>query len=63
MLVPAGDPEALGRAIITFLQNPEQAHAMGEAGRKRVLEHFSVERMVTETEEAYRNLLAQKGLF
>ncbi len=62
-LVPASDPEALGRAIIALLQNPQQAHAMGEAGRKRVQEHFSVEHMVTDTEEAYRNLLARKGVF
>jgi glycosyltransferase involved in cell wall biosynthesis len=62
LLVPPKDPEALAQAIITFLRNPERARAMGEAGRKRVLEHFTVERMVAETERVYQELLAQKGL-
>lgn len=35
---------------------------MGEAGRKRVAEHFSVEQMVQKTEALYEHLLAEKGL-
>jgi len=62
LLVPPGNPEALARAIIALLQDPERAHAMGQAGRKRVLEHFTVERMVAETERVYQELLARKGL-
>ena len=35
---------------------------MGEAGRKSVAEHFSVEQMVQKTEALYEHLLAEKGL-
>ena len=62
LLVPPRDPEALAQAIITLLRNPGRARAMGEAGRKRVLEHFTVERMVAETERVYQALLVRKGL-
>ena len=62
LLVPPRDPEALAQAIITLLRNPGRARAMGEAGRQRVLEHFTVERMVAETERVYQALLVRKGL-
>ena len=34
-LVPPSDPEALASALSSLLTNPERAHAMGDAGRKR----------------------------
>ena len=36
LLVPPDDPEALARAILDLLGNPERAQAMGRAGRQRV---------------------------
>ena len=56
-LVPPKNPEKMAEAIITLLKNEELAMKMGEAGRKRVEEKFSLERMVREYEEIYRNLL------
>jgi hypothetical protein len=35
---------------------------MGEAGRARVLERYSVERLVDDVDKLYRKLLAEKGL-
>jgi hypothetical protein len=35
---------------------------MGEAGRARVLERYSVERLLGDTDVLYRELLAEKGL-
>jgi len=35
---------------------------MGQAGRSRVEEHFSVDRGVTEVEVPYEDLLTDKGL-
>jgi hypothetical protein len=35
---------------------------MGEAGRERVLERYSVERLVGDVDALYRKLLAEKGL-
>ena len=58
LLVPPNDPQALADAIVYILRNPEVARQFGEAGRRRVEEHFTVERMVCETESVYEELLS-----
>ena len=60
LLVPPRDPEALAKAITALLQDRERAKAMGRAGRARVEKHFSVERMVQETEALYEELVREK---
>ena len=60
ILVPSRDPEALAKAIEALLQDPDQARAMGQAGRRRIEEHFPVERMVAETEQLYEELIRDK---
>jgi len=60
LLVPPKDPQALAEAIISLLRNPRMATAMGVAARQRVLDHFTVDRMITETEQIYHRLLAKK---
>jgi glycosyltransferase involved in cell wall biosynthesis len=40
LLVPEQEPLALAKAIATLLDNPEQAQAMGAAGRKRIEEEL-----------------------
>lgn len=62
LLVPPRDPEALAQAILTLLRDPDLRQAMGQAGRERVREHFSVDQMVKKTESLYQRLLAEKGL-
>jgi glycosyltransferase involved in cell wall biosynthesis len=62
LLVPPGNPKALAEAVIALLENPEQATRMGQAARSRVWEHFTVERMIAETEGLYRKLLAGEEL-
>lgn len=59
LLVPPRDPAALARAICRLLQNPELALTLGQAGRQRVTERFSLEQMVRETEHLYLQLLRQ----
>jgi glycosyltransferase involved in cell wall biosynthesis len=49
VLVPPGDAGALGAAMAALLKEPMRAAALGEAGRRRVLQHFTLDRMV----EAY----------
>src|SRR5437870_6047880 len=61
-LVPPRDPAALAKAICQLLENPELASRFGQAGRQRVVECFSLERMVRETERLYLSLLNQAGL-
>ncbi|MDA7858004.1 glycosyltransferase, partial [bacterium] len=43
-LVPTEDPEALAKAILELKNNPKRAKEMGEAGRKRVTENFSLQK-------------------
>jgi glycosyltransferase involved in cell wall biosynthesis len=53
LLVEPGDHEALGAALDTLLANPDHARALGEAGRNRAHERFSVARMTERTVEVY----------
>lgn len=59
-LVPAGDAAALAAAMVSMCRQPECWHALGQAGRERVEEHFEVRRMVSDYERLYRELLAAK---
>jgi glycosyltransferase involved in cell wall biosynthesis len=53
LLVPPHDEPALAEAIVALLRDPVRRVAMGEAGRARVVDTFSVERMVTNTLRVY----------
>lgn len=56
-LVPAADPDALARRIVSLAQSPETAQAMGNAGRKRVEAQFSLTAMVDSYQRTYDRLL------
>ncbi len=56
-LVPAGDPEAMARALIDYANSPEQALAAGQAGRAEVERRFSMEAMVGAYQGLYDRLL------
>jgi glycosyltransferase involved in cell wall biosynthesis len=58
LLVPPNDPPALAEALLSLLRSPETARRLGAEGRRRVEEHFTVERMVAETEAVYEALLS-----
>jgi glycosyltransferase involved in cell wall biosynthesis len=62
LLVPAGDPAALGEAISDLLEKPQMRESFGQAGRQRVKQHFSVEKMVQKTEQLYELLLLEKAI-
>lgn len=53
LLVPAGDQEALGRAIIDLLNDPERCRTMGRAGRQIAEQAFASERMAAEYARLY----------
>ncbi len=52
-LVPPQNADALADKIFCLAQDPALRSKMGENGKKRVLEAFSVRKMVTETEQLY----------
>ena len=59
-LVQPKDPEALAEAVIKLLEDKQLARGMGIAGRERVIEHFTLDRMIRETESLYDSLLEKK---
>lgn len=56
-LYPAGDSDALARAVAELLRDPARLAAMGAAGRARVEQCFTIERQVGEFEALYRSIL------
>ena len=53
-IVPPGDHEALAGAIRALIGNRAERRRLGAAGRRRVIEAFSVERMVAAFERIHR---------
>ena len=62
LLVPPRDSAALAQAICRLLDCPDLSSRFGQAGRERVIQRFSLERMVQETESLYLDLLNRAGL-
>ncbi len=57
LLVPVRDAQALSRAIGSLLAEPGRRQAIGQAGRLRARQYFSLEAAVLETERLYERLL------
>lgn len=60
-LVPPGNPSALAAAVLRVLEHPNLAFQMGQAGRRRIEQYFTVEKMVRSTEAIYQYLFSQSG--
>lgn len=56
-LVKRGNLVMLQNRLRELMNNPELRRKMGEAGRKRYLEHFTVERMLDQTLQVYENAI------
>lgn len=62
-VVPPGDSEALATAMVKMMALSEvERRAMGKAGRAHIEANYSLERVVDQWEELYRQLLQRKGL-
>jgi glycosyltransferase involved in cell wall biosynthesis len=57
LLVSPRDPQALAASVHQILADPERSRRMGKAGRQRIEQHFTLERMVTKTETIYEQIL------
>jgi colanic acid/amylovoran biosynthesis glycosyltransferase len=53
LLVAPGDPAALAAALRALYEDPALPRRLGECGRARVVQHFDVERSVTELVERF----------
>jgi glycosyltransferase involved in cell wall biosynthesis len=60
-LVPPGEPEALARAILETLDQPEPARLRACEGREHVMATHSSERLLRDMDALYRELLARGG--
>jgi glycosyltransferase involved in cell wall biosynthesis len=58
LLVPAGDGDALARAIDEIVSDRELARRMGVAGRRHATERFSLESMMSAYECLYERLVS-----
>jgi len=45
-IVPAAEPNAMAQHLVGLCSGPEHARTLGEAGRQRVVAHFSMQAMV-----------------
>jgi len=56
-LCEVGDIDSMARYATEILTDNELAHAMGEQGRLRVIKHFSKEKIVSQYESLYKELV------
>ena len=56
LLVPAGAASALADAVCSLLDAPDRRHQMAARGRQSVLARFSLDRLLADVAELYRNL-------
>ena len=61
LLVPPGDPQALGAALSKLLTDELTRERMGNAARQRVEAYFSIQAMVNGNLAVYRQVLGETG--
>ncbi len=61
-LVEPGAVDDLAERLARLAADPELRRRMGEAGRSRVLERYSVDRLIDDVDRFYRSLLEAKGI-
>ena len=59
-LVPPGDPQALGAALLDASRDPEHCQRLGCNGHIRIEREFSLDRMVASYERLWSGLLGYK---
>jgi glycosyltransferase involved in cell wall biosynthesis len=58
LLVPMNDHNAMAEALCRYLSDMKKAKEMGDRGRRRLIEEFSIKRMVRETEKIYDDVFS-----
>ncbi len=63
LLVPMGDAPAMARAFADLLTDPDRAKKMGQAGRRRVRERFTMTQTLHALEGVYSRLLGTPAVY
>lgn len=61
-LVPKNDPDSLCNKLIEIIQEPTSLKNTGMKGREWVMQEFSIQRLIKDTEKLYNQLLIIKGI-
>lgn len=61
LLISPGDVPAMARSIAALLESPTLARRLGAAARRRIEQHFSIDRMADATARVYEELLERKA--
>jgi lipopolysaccharide/colanic/teichoic acid biosynthesis glycosyltransferase len=61
-LVPPKDADALAKAVLRVLRGPKIARRISKTARVRVRDRFPVQRLITDMEKLYLELLTRKGI-
>ena len=59
LVTPPHSPEALAQALTRLIADSALRSRMGAAGRERVLQHFTLEKMIERVEEAYERMKSE----
>jgi glycosyltransferase involved in cell wall biosynthesis len=59
LMVPVGDAHAFAESIVRLAEDPEERLRLGAAGRARVLEHFTADRLARQMDAVYAEVLAE----
>jgi glycosyltransferase involved in cell wall biosynthesis len=57
---PAGDDAQLAAAVLRLLRDPREARCMGERGRERLVNHFTIASNVAATQQIYESLIDRR---
>lgn len=60
-VVPFNDIEGLAERMVQLAQSPQLRHQMGEAGRKRVEQHYSFEKLANRLLSIYEKIARQQN--
>ena len=61
-LVPLRTPEALTNAVLALLHGSQMARELGKNGRDSVRHRFTVQRLLSDMDDLYTQLLTEKAI-